>query len=106
MGLFFNFSMPKARQFNYKPWYYDERKERLEKMKAQAEAELALKKNGGTHHSNLEKGFLSDRRSKSKLHHTSLEKGSTIRFFIILIVLTGALYFFIPELFISFWKGN
>ena len=106
MGLFFNFNMPKPKQFNYRPLYYDERKERLEKMKAQAEAELTLKKDGEIRHSGLQKGFLYERRANSKMRHTSLEKGSTIRFFIILFILLGALYFFMPELFLDFWKSK
>ena len=105
MSLFFNFNMPKPRQFHYRPLYYNERKERLEKMKAQAEAELAVEKNG-TRHTGLQRGFLAERRTNSKLRHTALEKGSTLRFVIILIVILGALYFFMPELFVAFWKGN
>ena len=105
MALFFNFNTPKPRQFQYRPLYYDERKERLEKMKAQAEAELAAEKNG-TRHTGLQRGFLAERRTNSKLRHTALEKGSTLRFFIILLVLLGALYWFMPELFTTFWRGK
>ena len=105
MALFFNFNMPKPKQFQYRPLYYDERKERLEKMKAQAEAELAAEKKG-TRYTGLQRGFLAERRANSKLRHTALEKASTFRFVIILLVLLGALYWFMPELFTTFWKGN
>ena len=105
MALFFNFNTPKPRQFQYRPLYYDERKERLEKMKAQAEAELAAGKNGGRY-AGLQRGFLAEKRAKSKGHNTSLEKGSTLRFFIILIAILGILYWFAPELFVAFWKSK
>ena len=101
MGLFFNFNTPKARQFNYRPLYYDERKERLEKMKARAEAE----KDGG--YVGLEKGFLADNRANSKFRRVELQQASTwrlLRFLIILIALMGVSYLLVPELFVAFWK--
>jgi hypothetical protein len=49
MALFFNFKASKPRQFNYRPMYYNERKERLEQMKARALAELASEKEGTAH---------------------------------------------------------
>jgi len=102
MGLF-NFSTPKPRQFNYRPLYYDERKERLEKMKAQAEAEVALEKKAANY-IGLQKGFLTDRRAKSKKNYASHKKASALRFLIILIAILGILYFIAPELFLAFWK--
>lgn len=100
MALFFNlFNTPRPKQFNYRPMYYDERKERLEKMKAEAEAAR-----DGIHYRGLQKGFLSEQRTKSKLRRASLEKASTLRFLLILLILLLLLYFIMPEIFSSFWK--
>ena len=103
MALFFNFNTPKPKQFHYRPFYYDERKERLEKMKARAEAELSADNRETGYTGGLQKGFLTERRTNSKLRHTSLEKSSTLRFLIILLVLLGILYWIMPEMFIAFW---
>ncbi len=105
MAIFFNFNMPKPRQFHYRPLYYNERKERLEKMKAQAEAEVAAERAGST---GLQKGFLSERRANSKMHRVLLEKKSALRFLIILIALLALLYLVMPEIFYDFWvnKGH
>ena len=105
MGLLFNFSTPKPKQFHYRPRYYDERRERLEKMKAQAEAELAAEKEA-TAYTGLQRGFLTERRASSKLHRMEHKKASTLRFFIILLALLGVLYWFMPEIFTTFWKGK
>jgi len=103
MAFLFNFNMPKAKQFSYRPWFYDERKERLEKMKARAEAEIAAEKNNSGN-TGLERGFLINSRANSKFHRKSLERGSVLRFIIILIALLGITYYLVPELFIAFWK--
>ena len=106
MGMFFNFNMPKPKQFNYRPFYYDERKERLAKMKAQAEAELVAEKNRAVG-SGLEKGFLTEKYANSKLSRVPLEKASLLRFlrlFIILLVILGVFYFISPDIFKAFWR--
>ena len=94
--------MPKPKQFHYQPRYYDERKERLEKIKARADAENATKKDGGSY-TGLQRGFLSERRTKSKFH-LKHKKASALRFFIILIAILGVLYVAAPDLFLAFWK--
>ena len=99
MGLLFNFKTSKPRQFKYRPLYYDERRERLEKMQARAENEGVCNA--------LEKGFLSEGRAKSKLPRAELSKASNwrvMRFLIILIVLLGISYIIVPEAFVAFWK--
>ena len=98
MALLFKFNTPKPKQFHYRPMYYDERKERLEKMKAEARAAEKESSCG-----NLQKGFLNERRKSSKLHGASLEKKSALRFMVILLILLLILYFLMPELFYSFW---
>jgi hypothetical protein len=105
MAIFFNFNTPKPRQFHYRPLYYDERKERLEKMKAQAEAELAAERNQAGY-AGLQKGFLGERCANSKMHKVPLEKKSALRFLIILIALLGFLYWFMPEIFYDFWVNK
>ena len=101
MGFLFNFNTNKPRQFNYRPRYYDERKERLEMMKARAEAE----KDGI--YTGLEKGFLKERRASSKFRRAELQPASTwrlLRFLIILIALMTISYILVPEFFVAFWK--
>ena len=102
---FFNFSMPKPRQFQYRPRFYDERKERLEKMKAQAESELATEKREAGY-TRLQKGFLTEMRANSKMKRKSLEKQSALRYIIILAAILGFLYLLVPDLFIAFWTGK
>ena len=97
--------MPKPRQFQYRPLYYDERKERIEKIKARAEADFAAKKEG-VKYTSLEKGFLTEQRANSKFSRKVLEQKSTFRFLIILAVLFGILYLLMPDLFIAMWKGK
>ena len=103
MGFLFP-RVSKPKQFHYRPLYYDERKERLEKIKAKAEAELAAEKEK-TPFTKLEKGFLSERRSKSSFRETEGHKSaSAIRFLIILIAILGIFYFVAPDVFLAFWK--
>ena len=97
--------MPKPRQFHYSPRFYDERRERLEKMKAKADAEIAAKKDNAGY-AGLKKGFLNERRANSKLRHSSFEKKSALRFFIILLVLLVLAYLVLPEAFTIFWKSK
>jgi len=95
-----NFNVPKPRQFNYHPRYYDERKERLAQMKARAEAELAAEKRAATGYAGkLQRGFLTENRANSKLHRRKLEQRSAMRFFIILLALLGILYMIAPDIF-------
>ena len=105
MGIIFP-RMPKPRQFEYRPRYYDERKERLEKIKARAEAELAVEKDA-VQHTGLQKGFLAESRSNSKFSRTDIRKessGRLMRYLIILIVILGLFYFIAPDVFKAFWK--
>ena len=103
---FFNFNTPKPKRFNYRPLYYDERKERLEKMKAQAEAELAAEKTATNATGSLQRGFLSRNRAKSKWHRGKTEQKSALRFFIILAALLGILYFIAPDIFLAVFGIN
>ena len=102
MGIIFP-RMPKPRPFEYRPLYYDERKERLEKIKARAEAELAAEKDK-SHHTGLQKGFLSEQRANSKFKRPSLKQSSALRLLIILIAILSILYFIAPEVFLAMWR--
>jgi hypothetical protein len=104
MAMFLNFNTPKPRQFQYRPWFYDERKERLEKMKARARAELEAEKNEAGNAGGLQMGFLTENRNNSKLYRRKLEQRSALRFLLILIALLGIFYLWQPELFLAFWK--
>ena len=86
--------------------FFDERKERLEKMKARAEAEVAAEKNEAQY-AGLQKGFLSEKREESKLQRVALKAASNmrvLRILLILIILLGIFYILTPELFMAFWK--
>jgi len=96
-----NLNVPKPRQFNYRPRYYNERKERLANMKAQAESELALEKKKAGFTGNLQRGFLAENRAASKLHRRKYERKSALRFFIILLALLGILYVIAPDVFLA-----
>ena len=105
MGIIFP-RMPKPRQFEYRPRYYDERKERLEKIKAQAEAELAAEKEK-SHHTGLQKGFLTESRANSKFNRADIRKessGRLMRYVIIVIAILGIFYLIAPDVFMAFWK--
>ena len=98
--------MPKPKQFEYHPRYYDERKERLEKIKTRAEDELSTEKDK-VHHIGLQKGFLAESRSKSKFNRTDIRKessGRLMRYVIIVIVILGLFYIIAPDVFLAFWK--
>ena len=100
------FNTPKPRQFQYRPRYYDERKERLEKMKAQAKAEHAAEKSG-MQYAGLQRGFLSERRENSKIRRNVLKAASNariVRYLLILIFLMGIFYVFAPDVFKAFWN--
>ena len=101
-----NFNLPKPRQFQYRPWFYNERKERLEMMKARASTEIAAEK-GEIHFTKLQKGFLSEKRENSKYKRVELKDASNmrvLRYLVIVILLLGIFYVFSPELFLAFWK--
>ena len=116
MGIFINI-MPKPKRFHYNPLYYDERKERLEKLKTRAcaersrsaEAEVALQmqseaEEGSTQQKcGLERGFITESRAKSKKYSLNLEKTSIVRLLIAL-ALIGLLYLVAPEFFTSIWR--
>jgi len=99
-----NFNLPKSRRFNYRPVYYDERKERLEEMKTRAKAELEAEKKESGYVGGLQRGFLTERRVNSKRGHLAFEKKSTLRFLIILLALLGIFYLWQPEIFMAFWR--
>ena len=101
-----NFNTPKPRQFHYHPRYYDERKERLEKMKARAKAEIAAEKSEAQY-TGLQVGFLSESRENSKIRRNILKGASNariLRYLLILILLMGIFYVLTPEVFLAFWK--
>ena len=107
MGILIN-RMPKPRQFNYRPLYYDERKERLEKIKARAEAEASLLvdragEECAVKYSGLEKGFITEARANSKKFSLNFEKTSVVRLLIVLAII-GLFYLLMPEFFTSIWR--
>ena len=93
------FKNQKPKQFHYRPLYYDERKERLEQIKARAEAEKNVSKN-----TNLQAGFLTERRNNSRLRRPTFEKKSNLRFLLILSLILGLFYFVAPEIFLIVFR--
>lgn len=67
MAIFNIFKEYKPRRtFNYRPIYYDEDKANFEERKKRIEQEVAMSKGlEVTYHSNLRKGFLSEKRKTS-----------------------------------------
>ena len=92
-----NFNLPKPRRFNYRPRYYNERRERLAMMEARARAQLEDGKKGD-YIGGLQKGFLSENRANSKLYRKKLERQSSLRFLIILLVILGLFYLWQPDI--------
>ena len=100
------FNTPKPKPFHYRPRYYDERKERLEKMKAQAKAEADVEKSR-VQYVGLQRGFLQETRESSKLRSGFLNRAANARFFryfLILLFLMGLFYFISPDVFKAFLK--
>ena len=91
MGIF-NFSVPKPRQYNYQPRYYDERKERLNNMIAAAKAEKEGRSNGEVYHS-LQPGFLRTYHNRSK-RITRAKRSSNTRLLVIMAFLTCLMYIY------------
>ncbi len=52
------FKLPKHRQFNYQPIYYDPAKEEREKRNLEIERELGIKKEGETYTPSLRRGTM------------------------------------------------
>ena len=89
MSLFY---APKPRRFEYRPRFYDERKERLEQMKARAKAE-----NSRMSYSGLQKGFLTENRKKpGMLKNASAMRA--LRLFLIICVLLMIFFYWLPHL--------
>jgi hypothetical protein len=84
------FYLPRGKQFNYVPRYYDERKERLEQRKKAIDQELALERGEkpGKYVSNI-RGQMRGYIKKAKRQ----KRQSNIRLLIILLFLFGLTYF-------------
>jgi hypothetical protein len=106
MALFFNLKRSKPKPFPYQPMYYDERKERLEKMRLRAEAE----KRGVPVDTALEKGFLREQRENSRLLHRNTLRAASlwrvVRLLVILAAILVLMYFISPEMFKLFWMSQ
>lgn len=88
----FNFNAPRPRQFNYKPRYYDERKERLNNMIAAAKAEKEGKQDPNAAKNHLQPGFLREYRRLSKRGESKLKRASAIRVMMYMAVLAMLFY--------------
>ncbi len=80
------FKQQKPKQFNLQPRYYNERKERLAKLKARYEAPAG----GENFDSKLYREHLRDSWSQKRL--TGNNRSSMIRVFIIATVIAGLIY--------------
>lgn len=92
MGIF-NFNAPRPRQFNYQPRYYDERKERLQNMIAEAKAEKEGRQAAGH---GLQPGFL--RQAQQQSRRTSrLKRNSSMRLMLTMGILTFLFYMYLGD---------
>lgn len=80
------FKQQKPKQFNLQPRYYDERKERLRKLKAKYEAPAE----GEKFDTKLYREHLRDSWSQKRL--TSNNSSSTVRVLVIAAVIAGLIY--------------
>lgn len=84
MGIPSFFKLPKHKEFNYSPLYYDERKEELEKKKKEA-SNISFSEKPITI-----KGFFKDR---AKSNRKSAVNKSNIRLIILILIMFLVLYY-------------
>jgi len=89
MGIPRLFKLPKHKQFNYQPLYYDERKEQLEERIKRIENEMGVGESDGTYKRTLGKGSFTDHYQRKR----KTQRYSTTRLIIIIIFLIFICYF-------------
>ena len=88
MGIPSFFKIPRHKQFNYEPLYYDERKEKLQERIKQIEQEYGVK-NGEEYVRSLTKGSFSHYYERKR----KTQRYSTTRLIIIMIFLLFVAYY-------------
>ncbi len=92
------FRLPKTKQFYYKPRYYDERKEALDKRIAQIKAEMGITDNQPDGNKYFRDKYKSNIKGQMRgyFKHAKKEKrASNIRLLIILLVLLALAWYII-----------
>lgn len=89
--------LPKHRQFDFTPRYYDERKERLQKREEEIAKELGLE---GTENKRREINFRAKLNVKGGMagHRRKANSQSNMRLIIILVALVAVAYYLIRSL--------
>ncbi len=90
MSVFKLFPTQKPKKFTYNPIFYDERKERLQKMIEEAERESAGSSSEGSG-ARLEHGFIRQNLRKSK-YRKNRDRTSSLRIWISMILLLFLFY--------------
>ena len=88
----FLFKKPEYRRFNLKPRYWDPEKEARQEREKRIRAELGLSENDGQYIPNVQGQFRKEF-EKRKAARSGMTSSSTIRFFMILIMLFIAAFF-------------
>jgi hypothetical protein len=98
MGLFYFYNVRKPRQFDYKPLYYDPRKEAMEERKLKVKRELGLPITGEEYKPQLKGSFVQGtshlKKSRLRGDDTRSRQYKNIRLALILSLLLMALWFF------------
>ncbi|MDR1557478.1 MAG: hypothetical protein LBS88_10685 [Tannerellaceae bacterium] len=101
MGIFSFYNVRKPRQFNYKPLYYDVRKEALEERKRKVKRELGMKVAEEEYKPLIKGSFIEGtthlRKSRLRGDDSRSRQYKNVRLAIILSLLLVALWFF-------FWR--
>ncbi len=83
------FTTFKPRKFHYEPIYYDERKEKLDKIVKEAELDKKMTPEQRSVHEGMLKGLYRDRKR--------VEKRSNILILIIILLFLGAIYYILTR---------
>jgi hypothetical protein len=101
MGLFYFYNVRKPRQFDYKPLYYDPRKEAMEERKLKVKRELGMEISDEEYKPQIKGTFVQGtthlRKSRLRGDNTRSRQYKNVRLVVILSILLMALWFF-------FWR--
>jgi hypothetical protein len=101
MGLFYFYNVRKPRQFDYKPLYYDPRKEAMEDRKLKVKRELGMEISDEEYKPQIKGSFVQGtthlRKSRLRGDNTRSRQYKNVKLAIILSLLLVALWFF-------FWR--
>ncbi|MDR1644823.1 MAG: hypothetical protein LBS05_03205 [Tannerellaceae bacterium] len=101
MGLFYFYNVRKPKQFDYKPLYYDPRKEAMDERKLKVKRELGLEISKEEYKPQIKGSFVQGtthlRKSRLRGDDSRSRQYKNVRLAVFLSLLLAALFFF-------FWK--